>query len=62
MFARVMPAKGVNDYAVKVLSNELGQLGHRELIFKSDGEPATKALKSTGMGELRGRPASSGPV
>ena len=45
IFARVVPAKGVNEYAVQCLSAEVAMLGHKELILKSDGEPAIHALK-----------------
>ena len=40
-----MPAKGVNEYAVQSVSNELTYLGHKELILKSDGEHSILALK-----------------
>ena len=45
IFARVVPAKGVQEYAVQALSAEVALLGHKELILKSDGEPAIQALK-----------------
>ena len=45
IMADVVPEKGENDYAIKRLSNNLGILGHQEMIIKSDGEPAIVALK-----------------
>ena len=44
--ARIVPQKGVHAYAVKQLSQDIGNLGHPSLIFKSDGEPALVALKN----------------
>ena len=43
--ARVLPAKGVNRYAVSNLASEIAKLGHNEMVLKSDGEPAIIALK-----------------
>ena len=45
MFAYVVPQKGVQPYAVKTLAGIVAQLGHQELILRSDGEPAIVALK-----------------
>ena len=56
IMARVVPAKGVSEYAVQVLSNELTYLGHREVILKSDGKPSIVALK--GQPRQRERSAS----
>ena len=44
--ARVVPQKGLHAYAVKQLSQDLENLGHSSLIFKSDGEPSIVALKT----------------
>ena len=55
LFARVVPAKGVNQYAVQSLSNELSYLGHKEFILKSDGEPAIVALKEAIKAERQER-------
>ena len=46
VFARVVPNKGVNEYAVQAVAQQVAQLGHKELIMKSDGEPAIQALKA----------------
>ena len=45
MFARVVPQKGVNPYAVKNVAADIGLLGYPEIIFKSDNEPSIVALK-----------------
>ena len=45
LFARVVPSKGVQSYAVKSLASDIALLGHPEIILKSDGEPAIVALK-----------------
>ena len=45
IFARVVPNKGVQPYAVKNLSADIKLLGHPELVLKSDGEPSIVALK-----------------
>ena len=49
--ARVVPAKGRQEYAIKRCSLDLKGLGHRKIILKSDGEPAIKALKDAVKGE-----------
>ena len=41
----VVPQKGVCSYPVDRVSKGLQLLGHKRLIFKSDGEPALVALK-----------------
>ena len=43
--ARVVPKKGVDTYAVDRIKKDLGQLGHRKIISKSDQENSSKALK-----------------
>ena len=45
IFAYVVPQKGVQPYAVKTLAGIVAQLGHQEVILRSDGEPAIVALK-----------------
>merc|ERR1711873_97560 len=45
LFARVVPAKGVQPYAVKSLSADIASLGYSEFVFKSDNEPSVVALK-----------------
>ena len=45
IWARVVPAKGVNAHAVKQLAKQITLLGYKKIVFKSDGEPAIKALK-----------------
>jgi len=45
-FAHVVPRKGVNEYAVKRVSQDLVKiLGYKKFVFKSDQEPAIKQLK-----------------
>ena len=41
----VVPQKGVQPYAVKTLAGIVAQLGHQELILRSDWEAAIAALK-----------------
>ena len=48
IFAQVVPQKGVQPFAVKTLAGVVAQLGHQELILRSDGEPAI-------VGTQRGR-------
>ena len=45
MFARMMPRKGRDAYAIRQVTNDLESLGHPKIILKSDNEPAIKALK-----------------
>ena len=45
IFAHVVPQKGVQPFAVKTLAGAIAQLGHQEIVLKSDGEPAITALK-----------------
>ena len=45
IFARVVPNKGVQPYAVKNLAADIALLGHPEIVLKSDGEPSIVALK-----------------
>ena len=52
LWARVVPAKGVNAHAVKQLAKQIALLGHKRILFKSDGEPAIKALKEAVKNEL----------
>ena len=51
IFAQVVPQKGVQPFAVKTLAGAVAQLGHQELIMKSDGEPAIIALKEAAKNE-----------
>ena len=51
IFAQVVPQKGVQPYAVKTLAGAVAQLGHREIVLKSDGEPAIVALKEAAKRE-----------
>ena len=43
--ARVVPHKGVDAYAVKILGGIVGSLGYKRVIIKSDREPAIMSLK-----------------
>ena len=51
VFAYAVPQKGVQPYAVKKLAETIGQLGHPEIVLKSDGEPAIVALKEAAKRE-----------
>ena len=42
--ACTVPAKGVNDYAVRRLVKSIGELGYKKIILKSDQEPAMNQL------------------
>ena len=52
LWARVVPAKGVNAYAVKELAKQITLLGYKKILFRSDGEPAIKSLKEAVKNEL----------
>ena len=43
--ARVVPQKGVQAYAVKVLGGIVDSLGYKRVLLKSDQEPAILSLK-----------------
>ncbi len=43
--AKVVPNKGVHEYAVEVVRRFVEQLGSNKVIWKSDNEPAILALK-----------------
>ena len=45
--AHVVPEKGRNAHAVKVLRHEIEILGYKKMILKSDQEPAIMALKES---------------
>ena len=45
VFARVLPRKGLDEYAVGALKRIVEQLGYKKIILKSDNEPAILALK-----------------
>ena len=44
--AYTVTSKGVNDYAVRRFVKAIEELGHKRIIFKSDGENAIIAFKS----------------
>ena len=44
-FARVVPQKGVEPYAVGSIVETLEQLGYKTVVLRSDNEPALLALK-----------------
>ena len=46
LFARVVPAKGVNPYAVKAFANDVAMLGHPQLVIKCDQESPIAALNT----------------
>lgn len=43
--AHVVPKKGKEAFAIKVLAKDISLLGYPKVILKSDGEPAIVALK-----------------
>ena len=51
-FARVVPKKGVEPYAVSRVAADIKNLGYRKIIFKSDQEPSIVALKQAVKGAL----------
>ena len=44
--ASVVPEKGQNSYAIKRLMHDIGMLGYKKMIPKSDNEKAILALKA----------------
>jgi hypothetical protein len=50
--AQVMPEKGAIPYAVLKMSQDIKNLGYREVIIKTDQEPSIKNLKEKVMNEL----------
>ncbi len=38
--AKMVPSKGVQEYAVEVARKFVEQFGHKKVIMKSDNEPA----------------------
>jgi len=47
VWARVVPAKGVCPYAVKKLARQIDLMGHKKIVFKSDGEAAIKSVEGS---------------
>ena len=47
MSSHVVPEKGRNPHATKVLRHELESLGYKQIIIKSDQEPAIVSLKES---------------
>ncbi len=45
LMAKVVPNKGLNEYAVEVVRRFVEQIGRKRVVLKSDNEPATLALK-----------------
>ena len=52
VFARVVPNKGKNPYSVKSLVSDLKALGRKDMVLKSDGEPARVAVKEAAKAEM----------
>jgi hypothetical protein len=50
--ASVVPSKGPEAYAVKVVTDSIKRLGYKRFLYKSDQEPALLALKAAAMTEL----------
>ena len=44
--AHMLEEKGVNAYAIKRVGQDIGLMGYKKIILKSDNEPAIIALKS----------------
>ena len=55
MFAKVVPQKGRCEYATKSVVTDVEALGQKNMVLKSDGEPALVALKETIKEELEAR-------
>ena len=55
IFARVVPNKGKCQYAIKAMAADLGALGHKDMVLKSDGEPAIEYLKEAVKAEVNAR-------
>ena len=45
VMAKIVPSKGVNNYAVEVTKKFMEQLGYGRVVLRSDNEPAILALK-----------------
>ncbi len=45
IMARVVPSKGLDNYAVKTVKKMMERMGHKKIILKSDNDPAIFALK-----------------
>ena len=45
LFSRVVPRKGLDEYAVGALKMIIEQLGYKKAVMKSDNEPAILLLK-----------------
>ena len=46
LFAHVVPRKGmINDHGAEALERDIERLGYKEIILKSDGEPALKSVQ-----------------
>ena len=50
--AQVMPEKGAIPYAILKMSQDIKNLGYREVIINTDQEPSIKNLKEKVMNEL----------
>ena len=46
VMAHMLPRKGADEYAVERLKQDLGLLGYKRIVLKSDQEPAILALKA----------------
>ena len=61
LLAEFAPSKGEDPYAVKRLTEHLLWLGHTEICFKADGEPAIGALRRAVSARLREQGVSVTP-
>ena len=45
VFANVVPSKGVNEYTVKQIVEDIDSTGHTSILFKTDNEPTVLAIQ-----------------
>ena len=51
IFANVVPTKGVNDFAIGCILDDIDTMGHTEIIFKTDNAPSIVAVQE----EVKGK-------
>ena len=62
MFATVCPSKGADDYDVSRITSFVRDSGYLTLIFRSDHEPALRALLNEAFKNIEGQEEFSGFV
>ena len=45
VFANVVPSKGVNEYTVNQIIEDIDSIGHTSILFKTDNEPSMLAIQ-----------------